>query len=232
MGIFKQGPAPATAVEHTRLGYQHWKEGRPDDAVREYREALAVDPDFALARSNLGFVYQRLGKTDAAIQEWEETLRRGAGGGAVEKNTEDWLEEARALRDQRSKPVAADDASVRSQIAILGQASKQWLLALDALKRIGAPAVPALVEAIESDNNLLRSRALSLLGTIADPRAVAPLEKAASISEADFRSMAKLSGPARILDVGGTRIEIPLADDLEEYRDGAKAALETIRKGG
>jgi tetratricopeptide (TPR) repeat protein len=229
MGIFKQGPA--TAVDHTRMGYQHWKEGRPDDAVREYREALAVDPDFALARSNLGFVYKQLGKTDAAIREWEETLRRGAGDGAVGKNTEDWLEEARALRDQRSKPIADDDASVRSQIAILGQANKQWVIALDALQRIGAPAVPALVEAIESDNALLRSRALSLLGTIADPRAVAPLEKAASISEADFRSIAKVSGPTRIVDVGGTRIEIPLSDDLADYRDAAKAALAAIRKG-
>jgi tetratricopeptide (TPR) repeat protein len=42
--------------------------GRNDDAARRYREALALEPDFADAHCNLGLLYERSGNERAALR--------------------------------------------------------------------------------------------------------------------------------------------------------------------
>ncbi|MBA7484660.1 hypothetical protein ES707_20190 [subsurface metagenome] len=232
MGIFgksfsksKKRQEQVSAEERTRLGIKYWEQGKLDEAIKEYQEALRIDPNFALARSNLGVVYDKQGRLDDAVREWEKTLRRGVTNYVVRRNTEDWLKEARALRDERKKQQIGDvDNAVSSYMFELGQASDKWFVAYDALERIGPPAVDALIQAIESDNSLLRLRAMDLLGKIGDKRAIEALTKASNISEEDFRRMG--TKPTK---VAGMVIEVPLSDLLEEYRENAKKVLEKIK---
>ena len=228
-GRSKKGSEPMSAEDHTRLGYKYDEQGKVDAAIREYQEALHIDPNFALARSNLGFIYNQQGRVDDAIREWEETLRRGVASVIIRGNTEDWLKEAKALRDERKKQIGDVGSAISSYMEELGQASDKWFIAYDALKRIGTSAVDALIKAIESDNDLLRSRAIDLLGNIGDQRAIEPLTRASKVSEEDFRQFVGISGISKTFDMGGVQIEVPLTDLLKEYRKYAKRALKMIR---
>lgn len=229
-GGFKKKSGGMSAKEHTQLGVKYWEQGRSDDAIREYKEALRIDPNYALARSNLGHIYDQQGRLDDAIREWEETLRRGVTSFVIRRNTEDWLREAKTLRDEREKQIGDVDSAVSSYMRELGEASSGWFIAYDALKRIGTPAQDALIQAIESDSSLLRNRAMSLLSEIGDERAIEPLTKTSKISEEDFRRIAKISGTTKTFIRGGIKIEISLADLLEEHRENAKKALKKIEE--
>jgi len=44
--------SPAKARVHNNLGYSYFRSGHPERAIPAYREALRIDPDFALARGN------------------------------------------------------------------------------------------------------------------------------------------------------------------------------------
>jgi len=229
-GGSEKKPDQMTAEYHTKLGYEHWKKGKANEAIMEYQEALRIDPNFALARSNLGFTYNEQGRLDDAIREWEETLRRGVPNVIIRGNTEDWLKKAKALRDERAKQIEDVDSAVSSYIKQLGQASTTWPVAHDALKRIGAPATGALTKAIESDNSLLRARSMDLLGKIGDQRAIEPLTKASKITEEEFRRITGITGATQTIMMGSTKIEVPLTDMLKEHREYAKTALKEIKK--
>jgi HEAT repeat protein len=110
----------------------------------------------------------------------------------------------------------------------LGQASERWNIAYEALARVGTPAIEPLIDAIQSENDLLRHRSISLLGEIGDERALAPLESASTIEEQDFRRIAQLPGRTRTINCGGMRIEVSVADELQEYRRDASNALKRI----
>src|SRR5207247_5795327 len=49
---------------------------RRDEAMAEYRRALEIKPDYALAHNNLGNALLMEGKTDEALQYFHEALRR------------------------------------------------------------------------------------------------------------------------------------------------------------
>jgi tetratricopeptide (TPR) repeat protein len=238
MGIFhklfggaKKRPEQMSAKDHTRLGYEYDERGKVDEAIREYQEALRIDPNFALARSNLGFIYNKQGRVDDAIGEWEETMRRGVTDIVIHRNTEDWLKEAKALRCERKKQIGDVDNAIGSYMEELGQASDKWFIAYDALERMGTPAVDGLIQAIQSDNQLLRGRAMDLLGKIRDQRAIEPLTRASKISEQEFRRLAGISGASKAFDMGGMQVSVPLTDLLKEYRKNAEEALKKIKKG-
>lgn len=56
-------------------GFAYTDEGKFDEAVKEFEEAIRLDPNHAGAHDNLGCVYQRQGKLDQAICEHREALR-------------------------------------------------------------------------------------------------------------------------------------------------------------
>ena len=218
------------AEDHYQKGWSFHEKNRLEEAAEEYRKALEIDPDFSLARSNLGMVYKLQKKMDDAIREWEETLSRGVDNTIVRMNTEDWLKEAKALREERSKIITDHDSAVKSYMEELGRASDKWFIAYDALARIGSPAVDSLIENLVSENDLLRNRSIDLLAKIGDNRAIEPLKKASKIKEQDFRSITKITGKGRTVDMGGMSIEISLVDMLKEYRNLTNNAVKQIKK--
>jgi tetratricopeptide (TPR) repeat protein len=57
------------------LGTELYREGRTDDAIKHYLEALRIKPDNAEAHNNLGIALDREGRTDDAIKHYLEALR-------------------------------------------------------------------------------------------------------------------------------------------------------------
>jgi protein O-mannosyl-transferase len=60
---------------HSNLGQALYTEGRIDEAIAEYRAALAIDPDFAEASNYLGTALSDRGDIDQAIAAYREALR-------------------------------------------------------------------------------------------------------------------------------------------------------------
>lgn len=62
------------------LGYSHRKSGDLDTAIGFYKAALAINPDFVLAREYLGEGYVKAGRLDLAKLELEEIGKRCGKG--------------------------------------------------------------------------------------------------------------------------------------------------------
>jgi spermidine synthase len=60
------------------LGTVYWRRGLPQQAVRYYRKALELRPDFGLAYANLGSSYEDLGRFEAAVTAYQQALRHDA----------------------------------------------------------------------------------------------------------------------------------------------------------
>jgi tetratricopeptide (TPR) repeat protein len=65
----------ASALAHTDLGIALEKEGRAAEAIRQYEEALRIQPDYALAHYNLGNGLLKKGLSDQAVIQYEEAIR-------------------------------------------------------------------------------------------------------------------------------------------------------------
>ncbi|MDN2565451.1 tetratricopeptide repeat protein [Aquibium sp. A9E412] len=65
------------------LGYAHRKQGRVRVGLGYYQEALAIDPDFTLAREYLGEAYLQMGDVAAAERQLGEIAAR-CGTGCAE----------------------------------------------------------------------------------------------------------------------------------------------------
>lgn len=66
--------APGDAGGHTSLGVVYESQGRYDEAIREYSEALRIRPNNIEARTNLGVVYDKTGRFSEAEREYKAAL--------------------------------------------------------------------------------------------------------------------------------------------------------------
>jgi len=56
------------------LGFAYDKKGRLDEAIAEYKRALAIDPNYAKSHYNLGIIYVNKSMFDEAISEFKKAL--------------------------------------------------------------------------------------------------------------------------------------------------------------
>jgi tetratricopeptide (TPR) repeat protein len=63
------------AEEHVKLAVALVQRGRVPEAIKQYEQALRVEPDDAAAHNGLGVAFARLGKSQEAIAHWEQALR-------------------------------------------------------------------------------------------------------------------------------------------------------------
>jgi tetratricopeptide (TPR) repeat protein len=66
--------SPNKARPHNNLGVIYERKGMLDEAVKEYKTALAIKPNYATAHCNLGNAYAKKGMLDIAILEYEKAL--------------------------------------------------------------------------------------------------------------------------------------------------------------
>ena len=66
---------PHSQAAHIHLGIALSEQGRLDEAIDEFREAIRLKKDFAPAHNNLGIALGGKGRLDEAIDEFREALR-------------------------------------------------------------------------------------------------------------------------------------------------------------
>jgi tetratricopeptide (TPR) repeat protein len=67
--------SPHKTRPHNALGHAYeYNKGMLDEAISEYKKALAINPNYYKAHNNLGVAYARKGRLDEAISEYKKTL--------------------------------------------------------------------------------------------------------------------------------------------------------------
>ena len=75
--------APGAGEAHFNLGDALWKQGRSEEAIDSFREAVRLLPNSPEARNNLGAVLQESGQLDEAIAEYRQALALSGGSDGV-----------------------------------------------------------------------------------------------------------------------------------------------------
>lgn len=63
------------ALIYNGLGYAHFAQEQYDLAIRNYKEALKLLPNYVVALNNLGHAYERKKLTSQALQTYDEALK-------------------------------------------------------------------------------------------------------------------------------------------------------------
>lgn len=64
-----------SAPIYNGLGYAYFAQEQYDLAIRQYKEALKIKPDYVTALNNLGHAYEQKKLTTQALQTYEEALK-------------------------------------------------------------------------------------------------------------------------------------------------------------
>jgi len=73
-------------IMHNNLGFALTARGRPDEAIKHYKEALRINHDFEEANINLGLALLSQGKLDECVDYYQEVLRVKPGYAKVHNN--------------------------------------------------------------------------------------------------------------------------------------------------
>lgn len=104
---------PANAAAHNNLGNVLNAQGKPDEALRCYVQALTLDPEYADALYNLAGVYERRGSTERAVGIYRRMPGHAAARANLERLLRDQEREARELlADQRDAQSADADTHI------------------------------------------------------------------------------------------------------------------------
>lgn len=123
---------PQDPMPYNNLGFLHWKEGRLDEAIHFFQQALERDPDLLATYGNLVVVYEERGDFDEAIrslQAYEDLSRlarahRSYGTSFLgeQLNLGDTFEifpfgNAEVLRMRQALAARPDDTRLRTRLA-------------------------------------------------------------------------------------------------------------------
>ncbi len=68
-------PEKESALIYNALGFAYSAQEQYDLAIRQYKEALKIDPGYVIAINNIGFAYERKQLTSQAIESYEQALK-------------------------------------------------------------------------------------------------------------------------------------------------------------
>ena len=76
--VFLAGTAALAAsnetIKRNNFGAELVKQGRLDEAAKEFQSAILADPRYAAAHLNLAYTYDRLGRADEAIAAYKQAV--------------------------------------------------------------------------------------------------------------------------------------------------------------
>lgn len=76
------------ALIHNALGYAYFAQEQYDLAIRNYKEALKIIPDYVTAMNNLGHSYERKQLTAQALEIYEEALKQDPQNSTAKRRSE------------------------------------------------------------------------------------------------------------------------------------------------
>lgn len=68
-------PEQESALIYNALGFAYFAQEQYDLAIRQYKEALKIDPAYVTALNNLGHAYERKQLTMPALEAYEQALK-------------------------------------------------------------------------------------------------------------------------------------------------------------
>ncbi len=97
-------------MAHNNLGIALKAQGKLDEAIAEFREAIRVQPDHAMAHNNLGVALENQGKFDDAIAEYHQAIRLQPDDAKAHSNL-GWL--LYAIKHDNDDAIAESRAAIR-----------------------------------------------------------------------------------------------------------------------
>ena len=91
----------AEAVTLNNRGLELYREGKSEDAIAMFRQALASKPEFVEALDNLGLALDASGKNDEAIAVFERALKLKPADAITESNLGFALYHQKSMRRRR-----------------------------------------------------------------------------------------------------------------------------------
>ena len=76
------------ALIYNALGYAYFAQEQYDLAIRNYKEALKIYPEYVIALNNLGNVYERKQLTAQALEAYEEALKYESNNTTAKRRAE------------------------------------------------------------------------------------------------------------------------------------------------
>lgn len=73
---------------YNALGYAYTAQEQYDLAIRQYKEALKLSPDYVTALNNLGFAYEKKQLTAQALEIYEQALKLAPNNATAKKRAE------------------------------------------------------------------------------------------------------------------------------------------------
>lgn len=65
---------PEAALIYNALGYSYFAQEQYDLAIRQYKEALKINPEYVTALNNIGHAYERKQLTAQALESYDQAL--------------------------------------------------------------------------------------------------------------------------------------------------------------
>ena len=76
------------ALIYNALGFSYFAQDQYDLAIRNYKEAIKLYPDYVIALNNLANVYEKKQMIVKAVETYEETLKYNEGNKIAQKRIE------------------------------------------------------------------------------------------------------------------------------------------------
>ena len=76
------------ALIHNAMGYAYFAQEQYDIAIRQYKEALKLYPEYVIALNNLGNVYERKQMTVKALETYEQALSYESNNSTAKRRSE------------------------------------------------------------------------------------------------------------------------------------------------
>lgn len=77
-----------SALIHNALGYAYFAQDQLDLAIREYKEALKILPEYVTALNNLGHTYERKQLMNQALEAYEQSLAADPKNATAKRRSE------------------------------------------------------------------------------------------------------------------------------------------------
>ncbi|MDJ1185710.1 tetratricopeptide repeat protein [Roseofilum casamattae] len=78
-------PERESALVYNALGYVYVVKEQYDLAIRQYKEALKANPDYAIAFNNIGFAYEKKNLIAQALESYERALQIAPNNATAKK---------------------------------------------------------------------------------------------------------------------------------------------------